>query len=104
MKKEFVMKKRWIIIIVLVLLLASFTIYQFVNSNSAPVIDMMQAQMATNSSIDRGPIEHALGVDTPFYWKPEGQSTTCLHVGECKEEVFISFFKLFLPNFRSSEA
>ena len=38
------------------------------------------------------------------YWKPEGQSTTCLHVGECKEEVFISFFKLFLPSFRSSEA
>jgi anaerobic selenocysteine-containing dehydrogenase len=39
-----------------------------------------------------------------IYWKPEGQSTTCLHVGECKGEVFISFFKLFLPSFRSSEA
>lgn len=61
------MKKKWIIVIVVVLLLASFTIYQFVNSNSVPVIDMMQAQMAANSSTDRAPIEHALGVDTPFY-------------------------------------
>jgi hypothetical protein len=68
MKKEYVMQKKWIIIILGVLLLASFTIYQFVNSNSTPVIDMMQAKMApSNSSIARAPTQHALGLDVPVY-------------------------------------
>ena len=59
------MKKRWIIIIVVVLLFASFTIYQFVNSNSAPVIDLMATQYSAQTG--HTPIQHALGADMPFY-------------------------------------
>ena len=60
------MKKRWIIIIVMVLLLASFTIYQFVNSNSAPVVDLIVAQYADpNTPVDRNAIEHSFGLDVP---------------------------------------
>jgi hypothetical protein len=32
------------------------------------------------------------------------QSSTCLHVGECKGKGFPPFLKLYLPSFRSSEA
>jgi flagellar basal body-associated protein FliL len=49
------MKKRWIIIIVLVLLLASFTIYQFFDSRSASVVDIMVAQQASTASTTRAP-------------------------------------------------
>jgi hypothetical protein len=65
MKKECVMKKRWIIVIGVVLLLASFTIYQFVNSNSASN-DILLAPQYTNQT-GHAPIEHAMGSDMPFY-------------------------------------
>ncbi len=37
-------------------------------------------------------------------WKPEGQSPTCLHVGECKGVVLNSLLTYYIPSFRSSEA
>ena len=61
------MKKRWIIIIVVVILIASFTIYQFFDSRSASVVDIMVAEQASTASTARAPLEHALAYDVPVY-------------------------------------
>ena len=62
------MKKRWIIIIAVVILLASFTIYQKLNSGSASN-DLIATQISagSNSSMARNASEHALGLDAPAY-------------------------------------
>jgi PKD repeat protein len=63
------MKKKWVIIIAVVVLLASFTIYQYVH-REPHMVDLIQAQMAANSgseTIDRAAVEKALGLDKPFY-------------------------------------
>jgi Domain of unknown function (DUF4349)/PKD domain len=63
------MKKRWIIIIIVVLLIASFTIYKFFNSGSIKTNAMIAQQLpsAGNEEAERGTMEHALGLDVPFY-------------------------------------
>jgi hypothetical protein len=62
------MKKWWFVIIAVVVLIASFTIYQFFNINSATTIDMMSAYSADpDSSTDRASLEMALGLDKPAY-------------------------------------
>ena len=61
------MKKRWIIIIAVVVLIGGFTIYQFFDSHSASVVDIMVAQQASTASNARAPLEHALSLDVPIY-------------------------------------
>ena len=61
------MKKRWMIIIAVVVLIGAFTIYQFLNPKSTS-IDYNIAQYApSNSSIVRNANEHTLGLDVPVY-------------------------------------
>ena len=63
------MKKRWIIIIIVVILIASFTIYQFFNSGSIKTNAMIAQQLpsAGNEEAERVATEHALGLDAPTY-------------------------------------
>lgn len=65
------MKKRWIIIIAVVVLLASFIVYQYFNTNSNRVIgDLPIAEIqpsAGTAVTDRSVTEHELGLDVPVY-------------------------------------
>ena len=62
------MKKRLIIIIVLVVLIGSFVIYQQLNSGSTSnEIIAAQLPAGSNSSTNRQALEHALGLDAPIY-------------------------------------
>jgi hypothetical protein len=63
------MKKRWIIIIIVVILIASFTIYKFFNSGSIKTTAMIAQQLpsAGNGEAERVATEHALGLDAPTY-------------------------------------
>jgi hypothetical protein len=70
-KKECGMKKRWIIIIAVVILLASYIVYQYFNPNSNRVIgDLIIAERqpsAGTAANDRSVTEHELGMDVPVY-------------------------------------
>ena len=63
------MKKKWIIVTIVILLIASFTIYQFFNSGSTKTDAIIAQQLpsAGNEESERGAMEHALGLDVPFY-------------------------------------
>ena len=63
------MKKRWIIIIIVVILITSFTIYQFFNSGSTKTDAIIAQQLPStgNEEDERAALGHALGVDVPFY-------------------------------------
>ena len=70
-KKEGVVKKRWIIIIAVALLLASFMIYQYFNPHSnRNIADLNIAEIQPSGSTaatDGRGIEHELGLDVPVY-------------------------------------
>jgi hypothetical protein len=70
-KKENPMRKRWVVIIGIVVLIAAFIVYQYYHSRSATKIEMIEGDIIDSkmafdkSSFDRSVTESALWLDVP---------------------------------------